>query len=170
MRTDAKGRKINKLVCSSKIFAAELEKYYDQFTGVPDSVLKNTVDYLSGYEFSSRENHAIGVAFGGALVGKKPCVLIQNSGLGLAIDSLLGLFSLYKQGVVLIVSNRGEHDWEEIQHQDWGECTIPILTSLNIPVIDFELQGIESVSEAYNLAYRKNKIVVLLVHRGNLDE
>ena len=127
MRLDEKGRKLNAFVCNSELFATELEKYCDFFTGVPDSVFNLTQQYLTDYKFSSRENHAVGLAFGSVLGNKKPCVLIQNSGLGLAIDSLLGLFKLYNQGVLIIVSNRGELDWEEIQHQDWGDVTLKLI-------------------------------------------
>jgi sulfopyruvate decarboxylase subunit alpha len=170
MEYDQKGREINPLISASDQFAQALTEHFNWYSGVPDSVLKKTQDSLKPFHFSSRENHAVGMAFGARMMGRKPCLLIQNSGLGLAIDALLGLFRLYKQGVVLIVSNRGELEWEEIQHQDWGEITIPLLASLNIPVIDFGEQGLQAIQVVSDLAYRENKIVVLLVHRGNLDE
>jgi sulfopyruvate decarboxylase subunit alpha len=170
MRLDEKGRKLNNLVCTSEIFANELRKYCNYFTGVPDSVFKGTQIYLPNYKFSSRENHAIGLAFGSLLGNKKPCLLIQNSGLGLAIDSLLGLFKLYKKGVLIVVSNRGELEWEEIQHQDWGDVTLSLINTLGFKIIDLEENGISSIKIAAECAFQKNEITVLLVHRGNLDE
>ncbi len=170
MRLDEKGRKLNAFVCKSELFATELEKYCNYFTGVPDSVFSRTQNFLPGYKFSSRENHAIGMAFGSALGNKKPCVLIQNSGLGLAIDSLLGLFKLYNQGALIVVSNRGELDWEEIQHQDWGDVTLNLINALGFNVIDFEVEGISGIKKAANNAFQNNEITILLVHRGNLDE
>ncbi len=169
-RRDHKGREIHDLVCTSDTFASELSRYCDWFTGVPDTVLKNTQTFLDPYHFSSRENHAVAMAFGALMGGQKPCVLIQNSGLGLAVDALLGLFRLYQQGLMLVVSNRGELAWEEIQHQDWGEITIPLLETLHIPVVDFAEQGLSAVTTAYERAYERHEIVALLVHRGNLDE
>ena len=125
---------------------------------------------ISPFYFSTRENHAIGMAFGARLNRKKPCVLIQNSGIGLALDSLYGLFSQYKQGLVLVISNRGELDWEEIQHKEWGETTLNILEASNVKVIDFEEHGIASIKKAHDLAYINNQIVAIILHRGNLDE
>ena len=165
-----KSRKYHPRVCSSEDFSNKLKKYCNFFTGVPDSVLKNTQKNLTEYKFSSRENHAVGIAFGASLSSKKPCVLIQNSGLGLAIDSLLGLFSLYEKGLLIVVSNRGELDWEEIQHKDWGDLTIDLIESLKFKIFDFETDGIESIEKAANYAFGKEKIAILLIHRGNLDE
>lgn len=170
MRLDDKGRQIFPLICNSRQFSRELNKYFDWYSGVPDSVLKKTQACLEEFYFSSRENHAVAMAFGARIGGKKPCLLIQNSGLGLAIDALLGLFRLYGQGLVLVVSNRGELEWEEVQHQDWGEITLPLLQSLRVPVIDFGDIGLGSLKKASDLAYEQNEIVVLNVHRGNLDE
>jgi sulfopyruvate decarboxylase subunit alpha len=170
MQVDSRGRPIHDLVMDSKLFAAELQKYCDWFTGVPDSSLKNTQSYLNEFQFSSRENHAVAMAFGAKMGGKRPCVLIQNSGLGLAIDAILGLFRLYEQGVLLVVSNRGELDWEEIQHKDWGELTINIIDAVALPIVDFEREGTLGIKRASDLAFKKNKISVLLIHRGNLDE
>ena len=102
--------------------------------------------------------------------GKSPCVFIQNSGIGLSIDSILGLFELYKKGIVVFVSNRGELDWEEVQHHTWGEITIPILEAAKFTVLDFEKDELKSVGEAYRRAKENNEIIFVVVHRGNLDE
>jgi sulfopyruvate decarboxylase subunit alpha len=158
------------LVSSSEEFAKELMNYFDWFSGVPDSVLKVTQSHLNNFYFSTRENHAVGMAFGSLIGGKKPCLLIQNSGLGLSIDSILGLFSLHKKGLVLIVSNRGELDWEEVQHKDWAEVTTPILNAMNFKIINFQNEGLKSISLAHDYAYKGDQIVVIIVKRGNLDE
>jgi sulfopyruvate decarboxylase subunit alpha len=170
MRLDSKNREINDLVCDSHEFSNELMKYFNWFTGVADSVIKNTLAIISPFYFSTRENHAVGMAFGAHLNGKKPCVLIQNSGIGLALDSLYGLFSQYNKGLVLIISNRGELDWEEIQHKEWGATTLNILAASNIKVIDFQEYGVYAIQKAHDAAYLDNQIVAIILHRGNLDE
>jgi len=170
MRHDENGREVFPLVSDSKTFATELKQHFNWFSGVPDSVLKNTQAEIEDFHFSSRENHAVGMAFGAHMGGLNPCILIQNSGLGLAIDALLGLFRLYDQGFVMIVSNRGELDWEEIQHLDWGSVTLPMLNSLEIPVIDFGEKGLGAIEEASRRAEENGEILIVLVHRGNLDE
>ena len=95
---------------------------------------------------------------------------MQNSGLGLALDALIGLFCLYKQGLVLVVSNRGELEWEEIQHQDWGKLTLPLLEVSGFTVFDVEKDGISAISQAAQKAEMAREVAILLLHRGNLDE
>ena len=165
-----KDRKLFPLICDSNKFSSELQCHFDWFSGVPDSVLKKTQDCLKNFYFSSRENHSVGMAFGASLGGSKPCLLMQNSGLGLSIDALFGLFVLYKRGLVIVLSNRGELDWEEIQHKEWGDLTVQILKSIKIDFLDFNQDGIEVVKRAHDIAYKEDKIVVILVKRGNLDE
>ena len=78
------------------------------------------------------------MAFGAALAGRKPVILIQNSGLGLLLDALFGLNQLYKIGVLLVISNRGELSWEEIQHKLWGERCLSLLNLCQIPTFDLK--------------------------------
>jgi phosphonopyruvate decarboxylase len=169
-RYDAKGRKIAELVCDSATFADWLMVRCDWFCAVPDSVIRLTLPHLSPMQFAPRENHAVGAAFGAALGGGRPCVLLQNSGLGLCLDAVLGLFRLYGQGLVLVVSNRGELTWEEVQHQDWGRITVPLLDAAAIPWFDFERMGREAVDAAADRAWKQGEVAAILVHRGNLDE
>ena len=61
----------------------ELE--FDVFTGVPCSYLKNLINYAYSdctYINAPNEGDAVAVAAGAYLAGKRPVVLLQNSGLG----------------------------------------------------------------------------------------
>jgi sulfopyruvate decarboxylase subunit alpha len=170
MRQDAQGRPLHAQVCTSAGFADQLLHSCDWFSAVPDSVIQKILPLLTPYQFAPRENHAVGAAFGAAIAGKRPCVLMQNSGLGLALDALLGLFRLYSRGLLLVVSNRGELAWEEVQHQDWGSLTPPVLAATGFPVFDFEEGGLPSIDSAARAAFEHGEITVVLLHRGNLDE
>lgn len=169
-RYDAKGREIAAQVCDSATFAGWLRARCDWFCAVPDSVIRLTLPQLSPLHFAPRENHAVGAAFGAAIGGARPCVLLQNSGLGLCLDAVLGLFRLYAQGLVLVVSNRGELSWEEVQHQDWGRVTVPLLDAAAIPWFDFGDMGRDAVDAASTRAWKHGEVAAILVHRGNLDE
>jgi len=169
-KIDEKGRKLFNLVCTGAELVKELNKYFDWYSGVPDSVFKSVIHRLEPYYFSSRENHCIGMAFGAKIGKKNPCVLMQNSGLGLALDAILGLFRLYKMGLVVFLSNRGELEWEEVQHKEWAKVTFPLLKSINAEVLDFEMYRLDSVRMAYEISKKKNEVVFVLVHRGNIDE
>lgn len=170
MRLDVHGRELYPQVADSCSFAAELQQHCDWFAALPDSCIKAVLPHLPTYEFAPRENHAVGMAFGARIAGRKPCLLLQNSGLGLALDALLGLFGLYRQGLLLVVSNRGELAWEEVQHRDWGDLTQPLLQQTGWPLIDYQQEGLAGIEWAAKLAFEQQQITVLILHRGNLDE
>lgn len=171
MRTDDKGRPLYERVCDNDAFVAALQSHCDWFSAVPDSVLRQAQRRLgAACRFSPRENHAVAMAFGARVGGARPCVLLQNSGLGLALDALLGTFVLYGQGLLLVVSNRGELAWEEPQHLDWGKLTVPLLEQCPVTLVDFMTEGLDGLARAAELAFVQNRVVALMVHRGNLDE
>ncbi|NMX21198.1 sulfopyruvate decarboxylase subunit alpha, partial [ANME-1 cluster archaeon GoMg4] len=66
---------------TTKDFCSMLKKQgFDFFTGVPCSILKGVINYLSEapdipYVPATREDEAIGIATGAYLAGKKPAVL-----------------------------------------------------------------------------------------------
>jgi hypothetical protein len=54
------------------------------------------------YLAAVREDNALGIAAGAFLGGKKPVVLMQNSGLGVSINALASLHLIYKIPTLLI--------------------------------------------------------------------
>ena len=170
MRQDKFKREIYDQKVSSDIFAEQIEKRSDWIGCVPDTIFKKVLPNLQTWQIAPRENHLIGMAFGASLAGKNPTVLIQNSGLGLCLDALLGTFCLYKKGLLMIISNRGILSWEEPQHKDWGKCTESILSAAKIEIVRFDEEGEEGIERASISAFEKNKVVALVVQRGNLDE
>ena len=170
MRLDNKNRPIFDLKSSAVEFAKLIQDESDWIGCVPDSIYTKVLNNIDDWILGSRENHIIAEAFGVSLGLKKPCVMIQNSGLGLALDALLGTFSLYKKGLLLVVTNRGVLDWEEAQHKEWGKCTTDILDALEFPYFNFNELGVDSIKDAAFCAFHENKIATLLIERGNIDE
>ena len=154
-------------VTTPRSLAITIREACNFYTGVPDSVLAPVIDLLPGYVPAPRENHAVAVAFGVRLGGGRPCVLTQNSGLGLCVDVLFGLQNLYKLGVLFIVSHRGELSWEELQHHEWGRKTNSILRIMGIR--SFNIQDkMDVVRVAANYAFGKERPTAVVIHRGNL--
>lgn len=89
-----------------KIASAELLFFLEQegmgpYTGVPDSTLAPLIAALEadngkGYFASTSEGEAMGIAAGWALAGRLPAVLMQNSGLGNAINPLTSLHQIFR--------------------------------------------------------------------------
>ena len=85
------------------------------FTGVPDSVLKNLTNNFSQLKNSqnviaTNEGSAVSLGIGYYLSTKKiPCVYMQNSGLGNAINPLISIAhkKVYSIPLLLMIGWRG---------------------------------------------------------------
>lgn len=111
---------------------------FDFFAGVPCSLLKGLVSLLdkdpdAHYVSATREDSAIGMAAGAYLGGKLPMVLMQNSGLGVSVNALASLTTMYALPVLLVISWRGEGGNDAPEHIMMGEIMTPILDLMKIP-------------------------------------
>src|SRR5437016_11913982 len=91
----------------------------DFFTGVPDSILGGIIAELMErglYTPAVREDEAVAMAAGAYMSGKVPAVLMQNSGLGTSLNTLISLNMIYCQPCIPIVAWRGYHGKDAPEH------------------------------------------------------
>ena len=125
-----------------KIFLNHLiQKKINFFTGVPDNLLKPFSKELDKF---SKKNNVIAVNEGSAVslgIGyylatqKIPCVYMQNSGLGNAINPLASLVheKVYSIPMLMIIGWRGgPSQKDEPQHEVKGQITLDLLKLLKI--------------------------------------
>jgi sulfopyruvate decarboxylase TPP-binding subunit len=113
------------------LLADLLAEGFDFFAGVPDSGL---AAFIRDIEALPREMHvtatweaeAVGLAAGAYLAGKKPCVYMQNAGLGHAVNPLASLCVPYGTPVRLVIGHR--HSLP--QHKVMGEIDEKLLDLL----------------------------------------
>jgi phosphonopyruvate decarboxylase len=83
---------------------------------------------------AASEGEAVGIAAGAFLGGRLPVVMMQNSGLGNAVNPLTSLNHIFKIPSLLICSWRGSPGVpDEPQHRLMGEITHRLLDTLQIP-------------------------------------
>lgn len=113
------------------------ERGFSFYSGVPCSYLKgliNSAQDSGEYIIAANEGDAVAVCAGAYLGGKKPVVLMQNSGLTNALSPLTSLCAVFKIPVLVFVSLRGEEGVpDEPQHAPTGKITIPLLGMMGIP-------------------------------------
>jgi len=123
-----------------KEFCSLLKKNgFDFCTGVPCSILSSIINYMSKsneftYISATREDEAIGIAVGAYIGGKKPVVLMQNSGLGVSINALTSLVLLYQITLLLIISWRGYQGKDAPEHLFMGKYMLDLLKVMEIPI------------------------------------
>ncbi len=110
---------------------------YDYFTGVPCGFFKGLIHYSQStsrmkYIIAANEGAALGLASGADLAGRKPAVLIQNSGLGNMVNPLTSLNAIYDIPALLLISGRGYGAEDEPQHAIMGRCMNDLLATIGI--------------------------------------
>ena len=151
------------------------EKDFDFFTGVPCSVFKEVINYLLAdpdipYIPATREDEALGIATGAYLAGKKPVVLMQNSGLGNSIGALTSLDLLYKIPILLLISWRGYQGKDAPEHLIMGKTTIKLLEDIGVSTMILAKEGAEEVIlNTVKIMEEKNIPTAIIVRRGIIE-
>ncbi len=133
-----------------------LEHGFDFFTGVPCSFLQPLINEVIASEeakfvIATSEGEAGGIAAGAWLGGKRPVVLLQNSGLGNLVNPITSLNHTFKIPSLLIVTWRGQPGLaDEPQHELMGQVTHSLLELLRIPFEEFPRD-----TDARNLLLKK---------------
>ncbi|HEX6210845.1 MAG TPA: thiamine pyrophosphate-dependent enzyme [Methylomirabilota bacterium] len=124
---------------SGRDFARHLERHgFDFFTGVPCSLIEDLIAVLergasAPYVAAVREDAAVGVAAGAWFGGRRPVVLMQNSGLGTSLNALASLSLMYGLPALLVVTWRGFGGKDAPEHILTGEITPRLLELLGVP-------------------------------------
>jgi phosphonopyruvate decarboxylase len=97
--------------------------------GVPCSFFTPLVDYMTAepgldYLSATSEGEAVAIAAGLTTAGRPAFALMQNSGLGNAVNPITSMLAIYQMPVALLVSHRGQPGIpDEPQHQVMGQIT-----------------------------------------------
>jgi phosphonopyruvate decarboxylase len=109
---------------------------FDFYSGVPCSFLKDLINYAVNeceYVMAANEGDAAAICAGAFLGGRKPALLMQNSGLGNAVSPLTSLNAIFHIPVLGFVSLRGEPGLaDEPQHELMGVITGGMLETMGI--------------------------------------
>jgi phosphonopyruvate decarboxylase len=148
---------------------------FDFFCGVPCSVLGRIIEHLScnkdfQYVPATREDEALGIAVGAYMGGKKPVVLMQNSGLGNSIDALTSLVLLYRFPILLIISWRGYREKDFPEHSLMGKYMRDFLKTMKIPAIVLSKNGLpKQIADAERMMKELEAPVALVLRRGIVE-
>jgi phosphonopyruvate decarboxylase len=156
------------------LFRALLGAGVTGLAGVPCSILNHLtleaeasaeIDYIP----ASVEGEAVSAAAGMWLGGGLGAAMMQNSGLGNAVNPLASLSIPYEIPVLMIVSWRGEPGKKDaVHHYPMGAATRGIFELLDIPATvlreDTDLK--RAVTEAVAYMHKERRPAALIVPRG----
>jgi phosphonopyruvate decarboxylase len=124
---------------SGRFLAASRAAGFALWTGVPCSYLTSFIDGVivdpgASYVPAANEGDGVAIAAGARLGGLPSVVMMQNSGLGNAVNPLTSLCETLRVPVLLIVTLRGDPEGapDEPQHARMGKITTALLDLLGI--------------------------------------
>jgi phosphonopyruvate decarboxylase len=145
---------------------------YGCYAGVPCSFLTPFINYTIAdqglrYVSSANEGDAVALGAGAVLGGQRAVAMMQNSGLGNAINPLASLAHIFRIPLLLIVTLRGDPELQdEPQHELMGRVTGDMLRSLDIPWEYFpveaeQIEGALQRAEAHMAAEQRPYALVM---------
>ncbi len=141
----------------------------DFYVSVPCKLLGDLIDRLAEdksivYTPVSREEEGLGLACGAHLAGRRPAIVMQNSGFGNSVNAVLSLLNYYKVPVVFVVSHRGSPG-EPIEAQRMmGGAIADLLRVTEVACVEVPGQSeLEHVLPAIALARREGRSIALLL-------
>ena len=113
----------------------------------------------------TREEEGIGICAGACLGGKKPAILMQNSGLGNSINALKSLTELYEFPLLMIMSHRGTEGENICGQVPMGQSTPRILEAMDFKFFKPEnpKDAYENILNAWDLSTEEGRPVSILL-------
>lgn len=113
---------------------------------VPCKYIANLIQQLETDErfevlYPSREEEGVGIAVGAWLAGRKPIMLVQNSGLGNMVNVYRSLNHFYGIPLCLLISYRGDEHEPVPAQVPMGEVTEEVLATMGLPVTRLESEA-----------------------------
>jgi phosphonopyruvate decarboxylase len=141
--------------------------------GVPCSYFTPLVNYMTvdpelDYLSATSEGEAVAIAAGMVTAGKPAFVLMQNSGLGNAVNPITSMLYIYRMPVVLLVSHRGQPGGQpdEPQHELMGQITEQLAQLCGLRTHVFDPEAFPATLDA---AQRDEVPVAYVVRKGTLE-
>jgi sulfopyruvate decarboxylase subunit alpha len=112
----------------------------------------------------TREEEGVGICAGAWLGGKRPALLMQNSGLGNSINALASLDLLYGIPLLMIISHRGCEGETIVGQVPMGRLTPGLLDVMAIPRFSpSPVEAEDAVAQAWGLASAERRPVAVLL-------
>ncbi len=150
---------------------------FSWYTGVPCSFLTPFINYVINdtqltYISSANEGDALATAAGAVITGKKAVVMLQNSGLGNAVNPLTSLTYTFRIPLLLICTLRGDRRLkDEPQHELMGRITDKLLENMMIPWEYFPTEAAEItpvLQRATTYMSQEHRPYALIMRKGTV--
>jgi sulfopyruvate decarboxylase subunit alpha len=155
---------------SEAVYQGIKEAGIDFIVSVPCANLKKLIPMVDSdpdiiHVPVTREEEGVGVCAGAYMGGKRPAMLMQNSGLGNSINALASLDILYEIPLLMIMSHRGVEGEPIVAQVPMGQLTAPLLETLNLSYFlpESKQDATDTIVTAMDDAFKKKTPVAVLL-------
>ena len=130
---------------NDKIVADLVNNRVEFVTTVPCKQLAGVIDKINQtseimHVPSNKEDEGMGLCAGAWMGGKRPAIIMQNTAIGVTINSLVTLTQYYHVPLPMLISYRGEVGEPVACQIEMAVHTKALLAQLNIPTYHFHRQ------------------------------
>ncbi len=90
---------------------------------------------------SNKEDEGMGLCAGAYMGGKRPCIIMQNTAIGVTINAIVTLIQYYNSPLPMLISYRGEVGEKVACQVEMAVHTKALLSQINIPTYHFHGDG-----------------------------
>ena len=113
----------------------------DFFVSVPCKLLAELIDRLEEdpditYTPVTREEEGLGILAGAYMAGKRPALVMQNSGFGNSVNAVCSLLNYFKIPVVFLTSHRGSEGEPVETQRVMGDAIKPLMEVVGVDCIE----------------------------------
>ena len=131
-----------------------------QLAGVIDAADKSPDIY---HIPSNKEDEGMGLCAGAYMGGKRPAIIMQNTAIGVTINTLVTLTQYYRMPLPMLISYRGELREPVACQVEMAVHTKALLNQLNIPTYHFHKESdVDEFDEILKYTFMCNKPVAIL--------
>jgi sulfopyruvate decarboxylase subunit alpha len=156
------------MTVSEHLYQKLKEQGLNFFVSVPCKLLDELISLMENdhdiiYTPVTREEEGVGILAGSFLAGKKPSIVMQNSGFGNCINAICSLLNYYKLPIVFIISHRGTSGEKIEAQKPMGHATKDLLKAVNIEFYEIqEAQQLHLLESGIKKAYDRQRSVAFL--------
>ena len=153
---------------SAKIVDDLVANQVEFVTTVPCKQLAGVIDELEQRKDifhipSNKEDEGMGLCAGAFMGGKRPAIIMQNTAIGVTINTLATLIQYYRMPLPMLISYRGELGEPVACQVEMAVHTKALLNQMNIPTYHFHHEGdADELDAILKYTFMCNKPVAIL--------
>ena len=153
---------------NDKIVADLVKNKVEFITTVPCKQLAGVIEKIENCKDihhvpSNKEDEGMGLCAGAFMGGKRSAIIMQNTAIGVTINTLATLIQFYRMPLPMLISYRGEVGEPVACQVEMAVHTKALLAQLNIPTYHFHHQSdVDEFDAILNHTFMCNKPVAIL--------